>query len=162
MVGSVNMNLVVRAARVPERGETVPGADFGTFPGGKGANQAVAAARQGAQVTMVGCVRDGAFGAQMREALRQDGIDTGHVRVDARAPTGVALITVEESGENRIIIVAGASGQVTPALIEAAAADFAGEDLLLMQLEVPCPACPRRWSIRRQRATRLWARSRWP
>jgi ribokinase len=92
------MDLVVRAAQVPERGETVPGADFGTFPGGKGANQAVAAARQGAQVTMVGCVGDGAFGAQMREALRQDGIDTGHLRVDARAPTGVALITARRAG----------------------------------------------------------------
>jgi ribokinase len=155
VVGSANMDLVVRATRAPERGETLHGTEFGTFPGGKGANQAVAAARQGARVTMIGCMGDDPFGAQMLGALRQDGIDTRHVRVDAQAPTGVALITVEAGGDNRIIIVAGANGQVTPAQIEVAAADFAGGDLLLMQLEVPLPAVRRAAELARARGMRV-------
>jgi ribokinase len=140
VVGSVNMDLVVRAPRAPERGETLSGSDFGLFPGGKGANQAVAAARQEAGVVMVGCVGDDAFGAQMRGALSGDGVDTRYVAIDSQAPTGVALITVEERGDNRIIVVAGANGQVSPAKVLAADDAFSSGDVLILQLEIPLPS----------------------
>ncbi len=139
VVGSINMDLVVRTPRVPERGETISGTDFRTFPGGKGANQAVAAQRQGGTVAMIGCVGDDPFGQQMLSGLGSEGIDTSLVTVVPGTPSGVALISVEQSGENRIIIVAGANGLVSPAIVEAAQGAFASK-VLLMQLEIPLSA----------------------
>ncbi len=140
VIGSINMDLVVRTPRVPERGETISGDAFHTFPGGKGANQAVAAARQGAVVAMAGCVGADAFGAALRDTLHRDGVDTAHVLVDAGVPTGVALVVLEESGDNRILVVAGANGLVSPALVDSAGPAFDGAQALVLQLEVPLPA----------------------
>jgi ribokinase len=94
VVGSLNMDLVVRAPRHPQPGETILGGDFRTFPGGKGANQAVAAARLGAAVQMIGRVGADAFGDALLQTLAQDGVNTTHVQRDQEAPTGVALITL--------------------------------------------------------------------
>src|SRR5690348_2601635 len=110
VVGSINMDLVVRVARLPRPGETLSGHDFRTFPGGKGANQAVAAARLGARVTMIGRVGDDAFGPALRAGLEVEGVNTEPVRVTEGCPSGVAVIGVEDSGQNAIVIVPGANG----------------------------------------------------
>src|SRR5579884_3762009 len=119
VVGSVNMDLVVRLARLPRPGETLTGRDLQALPGGKGANQAVAAARLGAQVTMIGRVGDDSFGPQLVAGLEQAGVSAEHVRVTDACSSGVALIGVEESGENAIIIVPGANGRLFPEDVEA-------------------------------------------
>ncbi|MFQ5858990.1 MAG: ribokinase [Anaerolineae bacterium] len=150
VVGSLNIDLVVRAPRFPGPGETIAGHDFHTIPGGKGANQAVAAARQGADVSMVGRVGDDAFGQRLRETLRQDGVDTRHVTADPQAPTGVAVIAVDEAGENRIILAAGANGRVSPADVNAATSAIAQADVLVLQLEVPLPAVMRAIEVARE------------
>jgi ribokinase len=137
VVGSINMDLVVRVPRFPIAGETILGGVFQTIPGGKGANQAVAARRLGAEVAMIGRVGDDAFGSVLRQTLVQEGISTERLTVAAVQATGVALITVEDSGENTIIVVPGANGQITTADIDAAHSLIAGADILLMQLEIP-------------------------
>ena len=137
VVGSLNMDLVIKAPRLPARGETVTGGEFATFRGGKGANQAVAAARLGAHVAMVGCVGDDLFGRQLLDGLREEGIDVRGVRTDRGAPSGVALITVDPAGHNTIVVAPGANRRVTTADIEAAQGVLAESDVLLMQLEVP-------------------------
>jgi ribokinase len=137
VVGSINMDLVVRVPRFPIAGETILGGGFQTIPGGKGANQAVAARRLGAEVAMIGRVGGDAFGSVLRQNLVQEGISTERLMVDDGQATGVALITVEDSGENMIIVVPGANGQITPADIDAACPLIAGADILLMQLEIP-------------------------
>lgn len=137
VVGSLNLDLVVRAARLPAPGETVPGGVFATFRGGKGANQAVAAARMGAAVSMVGRVGDDAFGATLREGLTAEGIDVRGVRVTAGVASGVALITVDDAGQNTIVIAPGANGVLVPADVEESRPLLSGAKLLLLQLEVP-------------------------
>ena len=128
--GSMNMDLVVRVARAPRGGETLQGHSFFTNPGGKGANQAVACARQGARVAMVGCVGEDDFGNSLRNALAEDGIATADVRSVAGS-TGVAVVMVDDAGENRITIIPGAND-----LLKADPAALAGQYLLL-QCEVP-------------------------
>ena len=140
VVGSLNMDLVIKAPRLPVRGETVTGGEFATFRGGKGANQAVAAARLGAHVAMVGCVGDDLFGRQLLDGLREEGIDIRGVHTDRGAPSGVALITVDPTGHNTIVVAPGANRRVTTADIEAAQGVLAESDVLLMQLEVPVDA----------------------
>jgi ribokinase len=140
VVGSLNMDLVVRAPRHPQPGETIMGGDFRTFPGGKGANQAVAAARLGAAVQMIGRVGADAFGDALLRTLAQDGVATRHVRRDQEAPTGVALITLNAAGQNSIVVAPGANARVTPQDVVAAEAAFAGAAVLLLQLECPLPA----------------------
>ena len=137
VVGSLNMDLVVRAPHIPVPGETVLGSDFGTFPGGKGANQAVAAARQGARVTFVGRVGADAFGQQLVTGLEAEGIDTRYVGVEEDAATGVALITLDSAGENSIVVAPGANHALTCRHIQESEAAFRGADLLLLQLETP-------------------------
>lgn len=151
VVGSLNMDLVVRAPRHPEPGETLLGGPFQTFPGGKGANQAVAAARLGAPVRIIGRVGPDAFGETLLATARRDGVDTTHVRRDETAATGVALITVADSGQNTIVVAPGANGQVTPADVDAAAEAFAGAAVLLVQLECPLPAVIRAAQLARDR-----------
>ncbi len=140
VLGSLNMDLVIKAPRLPARGETVTGGEFATFRGGKGANQAVAAARLGAQVTMVGCVGDDLFGRQLLDGLREEGIDVRGVRIDRGAPSGVALITVDPTGHNTIVVAPGANRRVTAADVEVAGDAIAESDVLLAQLEVPVDA----------------------
>ncbi|USN98665.1 MAG: ribokinase [Phycisphaeraceae bacterium] len=141
VLGSMNADLVVRSPRLPAPGETLLAGAFETHPGGKGANQAVAAARAGATVRMLGARGDDANGALLARTLADNGVDTGGVLVRPDAPTGVALITVDETtAENTIIVAAGANMTITRADVESAAATFDGAGVLLMQLEVPIEA----------------------
>lgn len=140
VVGSLNMDLVTRAHKIPAPGETVIGGDLATFPGGKGANQAVAAARLGAAVAMVGRVGSDAFGAQLVDTLQADGIDTRYVLPTADTASGVALIVVDDDGQNSIVVASGANGRVTPQDVAQAEAAIAQADVLLLQLEVPLDA----------------------
>lgn len=137
VVGSSNTDLVVRCQRAPAPGETVLGGKFFTAAGGKGANQAVAAARLGAEVWFVAKVGDDAFGRQALAGLQAEGVHCDFVTVDPRHPSGVALIVVEEHGQNRIVVALGANEHLTPADVDKAAAVIAGADALLVQLETP-------------------------
>ena len=130
------MDLVTRASRLPRAGETLIGQTFSTVPGGKGANQAVASARLGAQVAMIGCVGSDAYGTQLREALRVEGIDCQAVST-VDGSSGVALIVVDDSSQNAIVIVAGSNGELTPASLQAFDAVLQAADVVVCQLEVP-------------------------
>lgn len=138
VVGSLNMDLVLQAPRIPAPGETILGAnDLVTASGGKGANQAYAAARLGAQVNMIGRVGEDAFGPQLLESLQSVGVNVSAVRKQADAPTGVAVIVVDATGENSIVVSPGANGQLTPADISANKTLIEASDMLLLQLETP-------------------------
>ena len=143
VVGSINMDLMVRSPRFALAGETILGHAFHTIPGGKGANQAVAARRMGAEVAMVGRVGGDEFGLTLRRNLAAQGIATERLQVTAGESSGVALITVDDNGENTIIVVPGANGRLTVEDIEAARGLIAGANILLMQLEIPLPAVER-------------------
>jgi ribokinase len=137
VMGSLNMDLVVKADRAPEGGETLPGKEFHMIAGGKGANQAAAASRLGGKTGLVGRVGKDGFGTQLKANLAAMGVDTTRVIDDEEAPTGIALIIVDERGENRILIVAGSNGRVSPADINDAADRIRQAKLLIMQFEVP-------------------------
>lgn len=136
VVGSLNMDLVTRASRLPRAGETLIGQTFSTVPGGKGANQAVASARLGADVSMIGCVGSDAYGSQLREALLVEAIDCQAVST-VDGSSGVALIVVDDSSQNAIVIVAGSNGELTPASLQAFDAVLQAADVIVCQLEVP-------------------------
>jgi ribokinase len=136
VVGSINMDVVCRVPRAPEAGETVLGEDASFVAGGKGANQAVAAARLGGKVRMVGRVGSDSFGERMREGLRSEGIDVTQVGIDP-VTSGVALILVEYGGQNRITVAPGANARLAPAHVAAAASAWPRDGLLLLQLETP-------------------------
>jgi len=127
----------VTVPRLPQPGETVLGDRLGSYPGGKGANQAVAAARLGGQVAMVGRVGNDRFGAELIENLDRNGVDSSGIERDPAAPTGAALIYVEDGGQNMIVVAPGANATVGPADAQRAAARLGPGDLLLMQLEIP-------------------------
>lgn len=135
--GSVNMDLVTRTSRFPEPGETLLGSNFFTTPGGKGANQAVAAARLGLPTYMVGRVGSDAFGQELLASLRSAGVNTDYVLVDGANHSGVAVITVADGGKNQIIGVLGANGQVDATDVERMRPLIAKADALMLQLEVP-------------------------
>jgi ribokinase len=137
VVGSFNMDLVVRMPAIPRPGETLLGGVFATFPGGKGANQAVAAARLGGEITMIGRVGADAFGDQLLAIARSEGIDTRFVGVDPDAATGVALIEVDAQGQNSIAVASGANFTLTADHVAAAFAQLERIDLLVMPLETP-------------------------
>lgn len=139
VVGSSNTDLVVRAPTLPGPGETVLGSSFLVTPGGKGANQAVAAARLGARVTLVARLGADEFGDRALAGLGREGIDTRFVARDAEAASGVALIVVSESGENAIAVAPGANMRLTAADVDRAAAAIRDADMLLLQLETPLP-----------------------
>ncbi len=140
VVGSLNIDLVVRTLHYPQPGETIFGSEFSTFPGGKGANQAVAAARLGGKVKLIGKVGSDAHGDALMQALARDRVDTTFVLHDLQAPTGVAMITVDSTGQNTIVVVVGANENLTPEDIVMAEEHFVGARLLLVQLESPLPA----------------------
>jgi ribokinase len=140
VVGSLNLDLVVRVARLPGPGETVSGDDVFRNPGGKGANQAVAAARLGRGVAMVGCVGDDDAGRELLGSLEGDAVDTSPVRVVAGVPSGTAFITVGEDGENQIVVSPGANARLTPDDVAAAGAALRAAAVTLLQLEVPLEA----------------------
>jgi ribokinase len=137
LVGSINLDIVVGVDRHPAPGETVLGDDRQELPGGKGANQAVAAARLGAEVAFVGRVGDDDAGRRLRDGLAAESVDVTHVRVDADAPTGVALIAVDRAGENTIVVSSGANARVSAADVEAARDVLANAAVTLVQHEVP-------------------------
>ena len=138
VLGSLNMDIVIRLAAVPARGETVAGQSIDHFPGGKGGNQAVSCARQGAAVRMFGCLGQDANGAALRAALERDGIDTADLQTDGSAATGTALILVEDGGHNRIVYIAGTNAKLAVDE-DRLAASLAGTDFLVVQLETPLP-----------------------
>jgi ribokinase len=137
VVGSSNIDLTFRTARLPRPGETLAGKAFHLGFGGKGANQAVMAARLGARVAMISCVGEDVFGEQTVRNFQQHGIDTTHVRRDAGQPTGVASIVVDDAAQNCILLVPGANQALTPADVRAAAPVIQSAGVLLCQLEVP-------------------------
>ncbi len=137
VVGSLNMDLIATAPHTPLPGETVLGDSFSTALGGKGANQAVAAARLGGQVSMIGRVGDDEYGEAQRSGLARDGVDSTYVNVDPDSHTGIALITVDTKGENSIVVVPGANARLGPTDVEVAAQTILDADVLVMQLEVP-------------------------
>lgn len=137
--GSINMDLIATTARLPQPSETVPGHSFSTAAGGKGANQALAARRAGSMVRMAGAVGGDAFAAESLVFLTQSGVNLDLVKV-ADVPTGTAHIIVAEDGENVIVVVAGANGEVTATDAKAAVAQMSAGDVLALQLEVPAEA----------------------
>lgn len=137
VVGSINRDLTIITRRHPEPGETVLGTDHYWDNGGKGANQAVAAARLGAGVVMVGMVGQDAPGQALTSGLLAEGIDVGAITVDPDAPTGMAVITIDETGENTIVVSPGANAKLAPAHVRRHAASIASARVLLAQLEVP-------------------------
>ena len=149
VVGSLNMDLVMRTPRMPVGGETLHGHAFSTLPGGKGANQAVACARLGGKVSMIGQVGEDGFGHTLRAGLSNDGIDVSKVKLTSDAGTGVAMILVEDVGQNRIVLAPGANGALNPVDIDAAAKVIAGAAMLVVQLEVPMPVVLRAMCIAR-------------
>jgi ribokinase len=137
VVGSSNTDMVIKTESFPKPGETLLGGEFFLFPGGKGANQAVAAARLGGHVTFVAKVGNDMFGEQAREQFAREGIATDHVHVDKQRPSGVALITVDGKGENTIVVAQGSNGTLSPADVDGAAGLFGADSIVLMQLEIP-------------------------
>lgn len=137
VLGSVNMDLVARVGRMPQEGETLAGDAFFTAPGGKGANQAVAAARLGAVVRMAGRVGADGFGRELLTGLAANGVDVDGIGVDAEQPTGVAMIVVDALGRNSIVAVYGANMACGAAEIDAIRRALRGADALMLQLETP-------------------------
>ncbi len=135
--GSSNTDMIVRLNRIRRPGETVSGGEFATAAGGKGANQAVAAARAGGSVTFIARVGRDVLGEQAIAGFVRDGIDVTHIVRDAHAPSGVALIFVAKDGENSIGVASGANGRLAPADVKRAAASFAKASVLVVQLETP-------------------------
>ncbi|MHC4307557.1 MAG: ribokinase [Planctomycetota bacterium] len=141
VVGSLNMDLVMRVSRIPKPGETILGADdLQMIPGGKGANQAYASARLEAEVAMIGGVGGDAFGEQLINSLKNADVNTQHITRDSKASTGIALIVVEEGGQNSIVVSSGANGRITPSHVSRAESVIRSADLTLLQLEIPLPA----------------------
>jgi ribokinase len=140
VLGSINMDLVVRVSELPRPGDTVLGERLHTIPGGKGANQAVAAARLGARVRMIGRVGADAFGAELVAGLREDGVDTSGVAVDASEPSGAALIVVDRVGQNTITVAPGANSTVGDAEVTRLRQGLGPGDVVVLQLEIPLPA----------------------
>jgi ribokinase len=140
VVGSLNLDFVVSVPRHPAPGETVLGGDHFANPGGKGANQAAAAARLGQRVAMVGRVGDDDAGRRLVASLDEDGVDTRSVFPTDNAPSGIALITVDRAGENAIVVSPGANGRLSAADVASASSLLAGAAVTLLQLEVPLEA----------------------
>jgi ribokinase len=140
VVGSLNMDMIVETPRIALAGETIIGGSFSTLPGGKGANQAVATSRLGAEVHLVGCVGDDDFGRQLLVHLDDENVNTEYVTTVSDVLSGVAFVTVNESGENSIVVSPGANARVTPSHIRQAEEVIRSADLLLIQLEIPIDA----------------------
>ncbi|MCJ7465736.1 MAG: ribokinase [Maribacter sp.] len=137
VVGSSNTDMVVKTDRFPQPGETILGSDFFMFPGGKGANQAVAAVRAGGEVIFLCAIGDDVFGQTALQGYQKEGIDITHVQVVKGATSGVALITVNEEGENNIVVASGTNALLSPQSISKTIEDIGKDCLFLIQLETP-------------------------
>jgi len=155
VVGSINMDLVVRAPRFPRAGETLRGEGFKLVPGGKGANQAVAASRLGASVKMVGRVGADAFGPELRKTLEEAGVDVAEVKPVSGAATGVALIILDASGQNSIIVAQGANLLVRPEDLRPLGALFEQSEVLLLQLEIPLESVEQAVKMAKERGIKV-------
>jgi ribokinase len=151
VVGSLNMDLVVQVERMPTPGETLRGGDLQTIPGGKGANQAAAARRLGCEVAMVGRVGADAFGPQLKSNLNDQGVDVTHIQIDDQAASGTALILVERSGENSIVISPGANGNLGAQDVARSRELIEAARILLLQFEIPMQAVSAAIQVARQR-----------
>ncbi len=149
VIGSANIDLVTRVARIPQPGETLAGRSFATILGGKGANQAVAAARLGAQTWFAGCVGCDTFGGMQAAALAQEGIDLTYLKRHASEPTGTASIFVTDDGQNAIVITSAANACFLPADVEAIGALFEQVDAVVLQLESPLDTVQRALELAR-------------
>jgi len=147
------MDLAVRVNRMPGPGENVRGEDLRLIPGGKGANQAVACARLGAETAFLGRVGDDAFGARLRQDLADAGVDVGGLATVPGCTSGVALIFIDAAGENRIVVTAGANGRLAPEDIDAARDRVAGADAVILQLEIPPETVARTIALAREVGT---------
>jgi ribokinase len=139
VVGSSNTDMVIKTHHFPSPGETILGGRFLMNAGGKGANQAVAAARLGGVVTFVGKIGNDIFGKQAVQQLEDEGINVEFVSVDPANPSGVALITVDQKGENSIVVASGSNGTLSPADFDKASDELGESGFVLMQLEIPIP-----------------------
>jgi len=137
VVGSANTDMVIKANQFPLPGETILGGEFFMFPGGKGANQAVAASRLGGSVLLIAKLGDDIFGKQALQQFTHEGIRTEYVFSDPQRPSGVALITVDSKGENTIVVAQGSNATLSAADLDKAEKEFAHADIVLMQLEIP-------------------------
>ncbi len=152
VIGSLNMDLVIKAERAPQAGETLIADSFQEIPGGKGANQAVAAAREGAQTFMAGRVGQDAFGQSLLQSLAQDPIDITYIEKVPGLSTGIASITVDQAGQNRIRVVSGANGSLEASDIQALRPLIARSHVLLLQLEIPMEAVEEALILAREEA----------
>lgn len=155
IIGSANTDMVVKTARFPQAGETIIGGDFFMFAGGKGANQAVAAARLGAAVTFVCKVGDDIFGKNAIEGYQKENINTQHILIDPKNPSGVALITINAEGQNEIVVASGANAALSVADIDALFAQFQVADMIVTQLETPLETVERIAAIARAQGKKL-------
>ncbi|MFM4964336.1 ribokinase [Aeromonas bivalvium] len=155
VLGSVNADHVLRVPHFPRPGETLAGHSYRVVPGGKGANQAVAAARLGAAVSFIARIGDDAIGHQMKTGFAQDGIDVSAVELDDTLPTGIAIIYVSDEGENSIGLSAEANGALTPAVVQGHEAMIADAHTLLLQLEVPLESVFEAARLARSHGTRV-------
>ncbi len=154
VVGSSNTDMVVRLPRLPAKGESIIGGEFFMPAGGKGANQAVAAARLGAQVTFVARLGADLLGDKALSSLQSEGMDTRFIVRDPDVPSGVALIIVDKNGDNILAVAPGANARLSPANVERAAVIIAAADALVLQLEIPLDAVQRALSIARRHGVR--------
>ncbi len=155
VIGSLNADLVVRALHFPAPGETIQGEDLATIPGGKGANQAVAAAKQGARVAIAGRVGRDGFGSTLIENLNDFGVDTTHICRDEQAATGTAMIVVDSNGQNSIVVSPGANGRVTCEDVDAAVPAMENAKILLLQFEIPLETVTCAASLARKKGLRV-------
>ena len=153
VIGSLNADLVVRAPRFPVPGETIHGENLVTFPGGKGANQAVAVARLGAKVSMVGRVGNDSFGATLIENLRKNHVDVKQIITDESTPTGTAVIIVDAQGQNSIVLSPGSNAKVIPNDIKPEV--FVNASLLLLQFEIPIDTVIHSANLAREKGLRI-------
>lgn len=137
VVGSINMDLVLKVNHFPSPGETILSDDYQTFPGGKGANQAIALSRLGANVSMIGCVGDDVFGKQLLCNLQLEMVNTSKINAITGTPSGIALITVDDTGQNSIVVASGANHKMSPLLVSNLWQENSKPDAVLLQLEIP-------------------------
>lgn len=155
VVGSANMDMVVSTERFPRPGETVLAREFGMYPGGKGANQAVACARLGGDVTFLGKMGRDIFRERLEESLRQDHVRLDDILIDPDASTGIALIMVDESGQNEIVVVSGSNMNLTPVEVDSKAELFDRAGVVMLQLEIPLDTVVRAAQLAKERGARV-------